>query len=362
MTEIQIEEKLLISPKLLNLCRSHANRWVILTDDTTRSLYGEKVHHFLTDHHIKAHLLSFPSGEAHKSRSSKEKVEDQMLALGCGRDTGMITLGGGIVTDLGGFVASTYCRGIPLIHLPTTLLGMVDASIGGKTGVNVSAGKNMIGTIYQPLAILMDLSVLKTLPRKELQNGIVECIKHGAILSAPYFDFLETDLDAILKLEGISLKKTVEDSCQIKLRVVKEDEREVGLRRLLNFGHTIGHALETLTHHQIPHGQAVAIGMVGEAFLSKQLGVLGEADFDRLQAIIQRYGVDLRLKAPLSPAQFLQTMQLDKKALKQTPRFVILKGIGECLPCNGEYCQSVDPQILEEVLAWLCASLYLERL
>ena len=345
---------LLYSHKLVDICLRSANRWVLVTDTRVEKLYGNDLQQHLQAQGLKVDLIAFPAGEEYKTRSTKEWVEDQMLSRGLGRDSGLIALGGGVVTDLGGFVAATYCRGIPLIQISTTLLGMVDASIGGKTAVNVPSGKNMIGTLYWPLAVFMDISILKSLPLQELQNGIVECIKHGVILDAAYFDFLEKNSTKILEGDLTSLQQVIRDSCQIKLNIVQKDEAEIGIRRLLNFGHTLGHALEILTHHEVPHGQAVALGMIGEGYLSMKMGILPKKSFERICSILDAYGISKHVKSPPSPDEFLNAMKMDKKALKSSPRFVILKEIGECLECEGQYCQSVDLHALQETVEWLC--------
>lgn len=351
---IHVGVGVLKSPLFLQLCQKTAHRWIIVTDRNTSPLFGNQLHDYLREHGLNVDLIAMFPGEENKSRATKEWIEDQMLAKGFGRDSGVIALGGGIVTDVAGFVASTYCRGIPLIQVPTTLLAMVDASIGGKTAVNVAAGKNMIGTVYQPKAIFIDPLFLQELPLHELQNGFVECIKHGAILNAPYFDFLEKKYEDLLKRDPTLLQKAILDSCRIKLCVIQEDEHETGMRRLLNFGHTLGHALEILTQHRIPHGQAVAIGMIGEAYLSQQMGHLSKHDFERLEHILKCYQIPLQFPDPITPEAFQNTLKLDKKALKSAPRFVVLQEIGHCLPCEGHYCQTVEPTLLHQTLQWLC--------
>ena len=350
---IYVVQNLLQEPSFIQKCQK-AHRWALITDHNIGNLFGKSLQAYLRKEGINVELISMPPGEAYKSREIKAWIEDQMLQKGFGRDSGVIALGGGIVTDLAGFVASTYCRGIPLILIPTSLLAMVDASIGGKTAVNTPLGKNLIGTVYQPSAIFIDPSFLKELPFHELQNGFVECIKHGAILDSQYFDFLEKEHQSLLKKDPSLLEKAIVESCSIKLRVVQEDEHEHGLRRLLNFGHTLGHALEILTQHAIPHGQAVAIGMLGEGYLSRQLGHLSQESFERLEQIFKSYRIPLQLEQKLTPEDFQGVLKLDKKSIKSTPRFVILEDIGRCLPCEGHYCQSVDPKLLEDTLNWLC--------
>lgn len=352
--DIHIGENLLETDLFYQSCLSLGSRFAIISDENTGALFGKKLRDSLAHRGMEVHHLSFKSGELFKTRQTKEWLEDQLLDKGFGRDTCLLALGGGIVTDITGFLASTYCRGISFIMIPTSLLAMVDASIGGKTAVNVPAGKNMIGTIYQPNAIFMDMATLKSLPFEELKNGIVESIKHGIILDADYFNFLEANSKQVLALDFSILEKLIDRSCRIKQAVVEEDEQEKGKRRLLNLGHTIGHALETLTHHAVSHGKAVAIGIMAESYLSLQLNLLPASAFERILKILKNYHIDTTLDAPPSPEDFLQAMKLDKKSLKSTPRFVMLKDIGTCLDCNLQYCQSVDPAILQNTLEWIC--------
>lgn len=335
-------------------CREIAPRVCIISDKATEKLYGNILQQRLSDSNLEVSIFSFPAGELSKTRSTKEALEDRMLAKGLGRDTVLIALGGGIVTDVAGFVASTYCRGIPLIHVPTTLLAMVDASIGGKTAVNTSTAKNMIGANYQPKAIFMDLDTLKTLPVQELKNGLVECLKHGLIADSDHFHFLENHVDKVLRYDFSILEKIVLDSCRIKIKIVEQDPFETGQRRLLNFGHTIGHAIETMTQHAIPHGRAVAMGIIAESYLSLLLGHLQIPAFEKIVKVFSNYQIDTHLDVSLNLTDLMKVMKLDKKAIQSTPRFVILKEIGRCLDCEGDYCQQVDQDKLRNMLEWFC--------
>lgn len=352
---VTIAPGLLESPQLFESCKKMGSTFALITDTHTEGLFGKALLQRMHKEGLSAHLFAFPPGENYKTRATKEALENKMLAQGMGRDCCVIALGGGIVTDVAGFLASTYCRGVPCILIPTSLLAMVDASIGGKTGVNVPEGKNLIGSLYPPKAIFIDVSTLKTLPEKELKNGLVECLKHGLILDASYFSFLEKNREKILLKDLTILEKVIADSCMIKTSVVAKDPSEKGLRRLLNFGHTIGHAIETLTHHEIPHGYAVALGILAESHLSIQLGHLPAASLNRIQTTFQAFAIPTQLTIPLTPEDFKRAMQLDKKSLKKVPRFVLIKEIGECLECNGNYCESVPETVLNETLEWLTA-------
>lgn len=340
------DEQFFQTLKVLN-CRP-----AILTDHQIAALYGSQLHAILSAHGFSARLFSFPSGEKYKTRQTKAEVEDQLLEQGYGRDTCLIALGGGVVTDLGGYLAATYCRGIPLVMMPTSLLAMVDASLGGKTGVNVPQGKNLIGTIYHPHAVFIDPTFLIHLPPQELRNGIVEMIKHGLIADRVYFEFLETHVHEILTLETATLEKAIFESCLIKKKVVEEDERDKGKRHLLNCGHTIGHALEKLTGYALPHGEAVSIGIVAESYLAVQLDVLSQQAFERIYNIFRLYHLPFKLPYKISSQSVLNAMVLDKKSLQGQPRFVMLQEIGVPL-MHTDYCYSVQEELLRNTLQWM---------
>lgn len=352
--EIIIESGLLDkNPKISEFLKGLNCRCAIITSLALVDLYGRRLESHLLQSGLDASLFAFPDGEEYKTRETKELLENQLFEQGFSRDTCLIALGGGVVTDLTGFIAGTLCRGVQLVMVPTTLLGMVDASIGGKTGVDVPYGKNLIGCTYQPRSVFIDPLVLKTLPIEELKNGVVEMIKHGLIADATYFDFMDRNALQILAREEPVLEKGIFGSCSIKQTIVEEDVNEQGKRRLLNFGHTIGHAVESLTHYAIPHGRAVAIGILVEGYMALQLGYLKRGDFERIQAIFKKYSIDTFLTKPLAEEEMLKVMKLDKKAFKRMPRFVLLEGIGTPLSCEGSYCKQVEESIIKEALQWM---------
>ena len=309
-----LKNRLFIKEKLGPL----SGKFAVITDSTLAPLVADPLVHLLRDSGFGADLISFTAGEASKSRATKEALEDALFEKGYGRDSAIIAVGGGVVTDLAGFVAATFCRGIPLINVPTSLLGMVDASIGGKTGVNTPHGKNLVGAIYQPKCILIDVEVLKTLPQKEFREGLSECIKHGAIQDEKLFELLERESLGVLNRHESLLEKVILESCRIKGDIVSQDELETGKRRLLNFGHTVAHALEKTSRYQLSHGDAVALGMVIESRLFVERMEMEAGSFQRLFKLIKTYGFPLEL--PNSPLEeILGAMLFDKKSVKRTP-------------------------------------------
>lgn len=347
--EIEIADGILFSQAAF--LKSLASKFVIISDDRIGPLHGNSLKENLTSQRMEVHLLSIPTGEEYKTRATKEHLENQLFEKRCGRDTCVIALGGGVVTDLVGYVAATYCRGVPYVMIPTSLLGMVDASIGGKTGVNVPHGKNMLGCIYQPKKVVIDLSLLDTLPKKEFANGMVETIKHALIANASFFEELEKQSDIIA--DKNALQKVVYKSCSIKKEIVEHDEKEKGKRFLLNFGHTVGHALEHLTDYAISHGEAVAIGIIVESYISVMLGILDEESFNRIRQIFVQYKLPLTLPKQFPIQTLLEAMSLDKKSLKGKPRFVILEKIGKPHVYDNEYCTHVDEALIVKALQWM---------
>ena len=322
-----------------------ANDAVIVSNTTVAPLYADRVRHALQGKYRRVHLVELPDGEAHKDWTTLNRIFDAMLQAGCDRKTIVFALGGGVVGDLAGFAASCYMRGVPFVQLPTTLLAQVDSSVGGKTAINHPLGKNMIGTFYQPLKVLADLDSLATLPSRERSAGLAEVIKYGPIADVTFLDWIESHLGSLIAGEPQALRHAVKRSCEIKAWVVAQDERESGMRAILNFGHTFGHAIESgLGYGEWLHGEAVGCGMVMAADLSWRLGLIGEDDAKRLAALIQRAGLPI-VGPPLGVDRYVELMRLDKKSEAGEIRFVLLDGLGHAVVRTA--ADSLVAQVIE---------------
>lgn len=307
----------------------------IVTNTTVGPLFAAQLAGALQSRYPQVHTLELPDGEAHKNWLTLNQVFDALLQHGCERSTVVFALGGGVVGDLAGFAAACYMRGVPFVQVPTTLLAQVDSSVGGKTAINHPLGKNMIGAFYQPHRVVCDLATLGSLPQREFAAGLAEVIKYGPIADMQFFGWLEANMDALLAREPVALTHAVRRSVEIKARIVAADEREGGLRAVLNFGHTFGHAIETaLGYGQWLHGEAVAVGMCMAASLSARLGLLGDNVVQRLVSLIERAGLPTRvpaLDAHDNLGTWMRLMQLDKKAHAGDIRFVLLNGPGQAI-------------------------------
>jgi len=305
---------------------------LIVTNQTVAPLYAQRLAQAVAARHRHVHTLALPDGEQHKGWETLNRIFDALLTHGADRKTVLYALGGGVVGDMTGFAAACYMRGVPFVQVPTTLLAQVDSSVGGKTAINHPLGKNMIGAFYQPLAVVCDLDLLKTLPARELSAGLAEIIKYGPIADMAFFDWIESHIDALRALDADALAHAVQRSCQIKAAVVGQDEREAGLRAILNFGHTFGHAIEAgMGYGAWLHGEGVAAGMVMAAELSRELGLVDAAFVLRLTALIRRAGLPVRgavIDAQDNAGRYLELMRVDKKAEAGEIRFVVIDGPG----------------------------------
>jgi len=291
--------------------------------------------------------IPVPSGESSKCRAMKAQIEDVMLEYGIDRSATLIAIGGGVVTDLAGFVAATYMRGIKSILIPTTVLGMVDASIGGKTGINTLYGKNLIGAYHMPAGIVIDTSFLQSLPNEMLRSGFAEVIKYGCILNRELFEMLEKS-DLYYERDPAFIENCIELSVQAKTAVVTHDPHEKGYRRILNFGHTIAHALELLSEYHLSHGDAVALGMLGEAYLSMLEKHLSEKEYNRIAQSIAQYEYPPFSLEEIPFQQFYEAMLRDKKSSHRAPRFVLIHSIGKTVSFEEEYCTTVSEENLRQ--------------
>ena len=305
-----------------------ASTALIVTNDAVGPLYAAALQQALKPHYAQIHQVTLPDGESHKTWQTLNQVFDVLLSQGCDRKTVLFALGGGVVGDMTGFAAACYMRGVPFVQVPTTLLAQVDSSVGGKTAVNHPLGKNMIGAFYQPARVVCDLSSLQTLPAREMSAGLAEIIKYGPIADMVFLDWIEAHIDALMARDPQALAHAVQRSCEIKAWVVGQDERESGLRAILNFGHTFGHAIEAgLGFGEWLHGEAVGCGMVMAAQLSHRLGYIDLALVERLTALIARAGLPV-VGPNLGVETYLHHMRVDKKAEAGDIRFVLIDSPG----------------------------------
>jgi 3-dehydroquinate synthase len=308
-----------------------ASSAVIVTNTTVAPLYAAALRKAIASRFRDVRVIELPDGEAHKDWSTLNTIFDALLAHGSDRKTVLFALGGGVVGDMTGFAAASYMRGVPFVQVPTTLLAQVDSSVGGKTAINHPLGKNMIGAFYQPRLVVCDLAALQTLPPRELSAGLAEVIKYGPIHDMAFFDWIESNIDALVALDPAALAHAVKRSCEIKALVVGQDEREGGMRAILNFGHTFGHAIESgLGYGEWLHGEAVGCGMVMAARLSQHLGGIDAAFVRRLTRLIERAG--LPVVAPrLGAERYLELMRVDKKSEGGEIRFVVIDRPGSVM-------------------------------
>ncbi|HMN92607.1 MAG TPA: 3-dehydroquinate synthase [Hydrogenophaga sp.] len=332
--EIRIGPGLLEDPHSLEGLPA-ASSVMVVSNVTVAPLYAARLMRLLCTRFRQVHLVELPDGEAHKDWGSLNLIFDALLAQACDRKTLLVALGGGVVGDMTGFAAACYMRGVPFVQVPTTLLAQVDSSVGGKTAINHPLGKNMIGAFYQPLRVLCDLDTLDTLPERELSAGLAEVIKYGPIADMAFLDWIEDHIEALRRREPAALAHAIRRSCEIKAEVVGQDEKESGLRAILNFGHTFGHAIEAgMGYGQWLHGEAVGCGLVMAARLSQRLGLVDGAFVERLRTLVQRAG--LPVVAPVldvqdNAARYLALMRVDKKAEAGEIRFVLIDGPGRAV-------------------------------
>jgi len=335
----------LLQRKELLLPHIAGRQVMVVSNSVVAPLYLDTVLQSLNGHQVYTKILR--DGETYKNLVVLEEIFDALLSVPCDRTTTILALGGGVVGDIAGFAAACYQRGIPLVQLPTTLLAQVDSSVGGKTAVNHKKGKNMIGAFYQPRAVIADTGTLATLPDRELRAGIAEVVKYGLIRDGEFFTWLESNMQALIQRDPTALAYAIERSCQNKAEVVVADERESGVRALLNLGHTFGHAIETATGYtEWLHGEAVAVGMVMASRLSRELGNISSDQVTRIESIVKAAG--LPVTPPKIPQQrFLDLMAVDKKVAGGTLRLVLLRDIGDAY-LTGDYSRQALIDVLTD--------------
>lgn len=304
------------------------NKFVVVTDSNVEQLYAKYIYNKILDAGYKADIIVFPAGEKSKTRATKEFIEDTMLSKGYRRDCCIIAVGGGVVTDVAGFTAGTYGRGIPFINYATTLLAAADASIGGKTAVDTPLATNLIGIFNQPRKVYIDIAAWSTLPEREIYSGMAETIKHACLADRDFFEYLEHNMDRVLACDSDVCVHIAECNCNIKYHVVMKDERESGLREVLNLGHTVGRAIETVSDYRLLHGEAVAIGLVAQARLSENLGYMTEAEVDRLVKLLTKAHLPVVIPEYIDRDELVKKLYTDKKVRDGHLRFVLQKGIG----------------------------------
>ncbi len=323
----------------------------LITDSTVESLYGEPIKKALDTAGYFCDLFVFPDGEKSKVRGTKEMLEDAMLEKGYRRDCCVIAVGGGVVSDLAGFLAGTFGRGVPFINYATTLLAAADASIGGKTAVDTPLATNLIGLFHQPLKVYVDIDTWKTLPEKQLRNGLAETIKHGCLADMELFEYLENHVEEILKCEPQSCVYISEHNCAVKYDVVMRDEKEKSLREILNLGHTVGRAIETVSDYHLLHGEAVAIGMAAQVRLGCQCGYLTEQQRDRVIALHEKCGLPVTIPDYIDKEQLVKKLYTDKKVRDGKLRFVFQKGIGDVMTFGEDvYARPVAEEEIYAIL------------
>tara|TARA_B100000686_G_scaffold338354_1_gene410771 strand:- start:2974 stop:4074 length:1101 start_codon:yes stop_codon:yes gene_type:complete len=341
---IHVGSNILNKPSLI-LPYLSQNKIAIVTNTTVAPLYLHTLINDLKKNEINSIPIILPDGEEYKNWEILNHIFDALLENKCERNTTIIALGGGVIGDITGFAAATYLRGVPLIQIPTTLLAQVDSSIGGKTGINHELGKNLIGSFYQPQVVIADCKTLDTLPNREFISGIAEIIKYGLIRDYVFFEWLERNMDKILERENKILSEAIERSCKNKVEIVADDERESGVRAILNLGHTFGHAIEhAMGYGTWLHGEAVAAGTVLAAELSERMNLIEKTEVERIKSIFLRAGLPI-IVPNLNTKEYLNLMERDKKVEKRNIRFVLLRGIG-----SATICSDVPMNILTEML------------
>lgn len=323
----------------------------LITDSTVAPLYGEPIAALLANAGYRVEPFVFPSGEEHKTRETKAMLEDAMLEKEFRRDCAVLAVGGGVVTDLAGFLAGTFARGVPFVNYATTLLAAADASVGGKTAVDTPRATNLIGLFYQPKKVYLDVAAWKTLPQRQISSGLAETVKHACLAHPGFFEYLEEKMEDLLALEPEACMHVARENCRIKYEVVMLDERESGLRETLNLGHTVGRAVETLSGYRLLHGEAVSLGLAAQCKLSCRFGYLTERDELRVIELLRRAKLPTQLPDDVNIEELVKKLYTDKKVRDGKLRFVVQKGIGDVVEFSpGVFSTPVEEAVIRELL------------
>lgn len=326
-------------------------KFAVITDTNVADLYAKPICEKLVRDGYSVDLFIFSAGEKSKTRETKANIEDAMLEKGYRRDCCIIAIGGGVVTDISGFIAGTYGRGIPFINYATTLLAAADASVGGKTAVDTPLATNLIGLFNQPEKVYIDIASWSTLPEREVRSGMAETIKHACIASEDMFEFLEENMEDIMKFRPFACEYIAENNCQIKYKVVMKDERESGLREVLNLGHTVGRAIETVSNYRLLHGEAVAIGLAAQAMLSESYGYMNAEQVARVIALLEKAGLPTSIPEYIDREVLVKKLYTDKKVRNGKLRFVLQKGIGDVVEfSSGVFAKAIEEEVVREIV------------
>lgn len=326
-------------------------KFVVVTDSNVDELYAKPIYDKLIAEGYLSDIIVFPAGEKSKTRQTKEYIEDTMLEKGYRRDCCIIAVGGGVVTDVAGFVAGTFGRGIPFINYATTILAAADASIGGKTAVDTPLATNLIGIFNQPQKVYLDIDTWSTLPKRQVYSGMAETIKHACLADEEFFVYLENNMEAILDNDVEACEYISKKNCEIKYRVVMKDERESGLREILNLGHTVGRAVETVSNYELMHGEAVAIGLVAQALLSKKFGYMSDEQVNRLINLLKKAHLPVSLPSYVNRDELTKKLYTDKKVKNGQLRFVLQDGIGSIVQFGeNNFAKNVSEEEAREII------------
>ena len=348
-TGFRLQDKLLTDIK--NGLVGKVKKFAIVTDSVVEKLYAKEIYQKFIEDGYQADLFVFEAGEKSKVRKTKEEIEDAMLLKGYRRDCCIIAVGGGVVTDLACFVAGTFGRGVPFINYATTLLAAADASVGGKTAVDTPLATNLIGLFHQPKKVYIDIQTWQTLPERQIYSGMAETIKHACLADREFFDYLDQHMEEILNIEKEACVHIAEKNCSIKYKVVMQDERESGLREVLNLGHTVGRAIETVSDYKLLHGEAVSIGLVAEVMLSGRLGYMTQEEQQRVIALLKKAHLPVGIPEYIDREALVKKLYTDKKVRDGKLRFVVQRGIGEIVEFEeGVFATPIAEEVAREII------------